>query len=181
MATLRWLGPGFDFMTAPRSIDRAFEHLFGYGAASLEDGTPTYGLPIDVVETDDAYHLYATVAGVPRESVEVTFEAGMLCLAVKAVAFEVQGNFIRQERPWGNWKRKLELPTDVDSANIAARFENGVLIVHVPKAAKAKPQRIAIGAAAQEIEGRGKAPRPSNGSQSRGADRTPRAVPGSAR
>jgi HSP20 family protein len=105
----------------------------------------------------------------------------MLCLAVKAVAFEVQGNFIRQERPWCNWKRKLELPQDVDSANIAAQFENGVLIVRVPKTAKAKPQRIAIGAAAQEIEGHAKAPRLSNGSRSRGADRKAPAVPGSAR
>jgi HSP20 family protein len=160
MATLRWLGPGFDLMTAPRSIDRVFEHLFGYGASSVEDGTPTYALPVDVVETEDAYQLYATVAGVPQDGVEVTFEAGMLSLAVKAVSFEVQGNFIRQERPWGNWRRKLELPKDVDAANIAATFENGVLMVRVPKAAKAKPQRIAIGAAAKAIEGRAKASRP---------------------
>jgi HSP20 family molecular chaperone IbpA len=79
----------------------------------LEDGTPTYGLPVDVVETEDSYELYATVAGVAKDGVEVTFEAGTLSLAVKAVPFDVQGNFIRQERPWGNWRRRLELPTIV--------------------------------------------------------------------
>lgn len=164
MATLRWLGSGFDLMTAPRSIDRVFDQLFGYGASSLEDGTPTYGLPVDVVETEDSYQLYATVAGVAKDGVEVTFEAGTLSLAVKAVPFDVEGNFIRQERPWGNWRRRLELPKDVDAENIVATFDNGVLIVRVPKAAKAKPQRIAIGAPHDAIEGEAKAPKLAQGS-----------------
>jgi len=47
----------------------------------------------------------------------------------------------------------MELPTEVDPANIAAHFENGVLSVRVPKAAKAKPVRIPIGAADKLIEG----------------------------
>jgi HSP20 family protein len=66
---------------------------------------------------------------------------------------QLEGTLIRQERPWGNWSRKLELPTEVDPANIAARFDNGVLSVRVPKAAKAKPVRIPIGAADKLIEG----------------------------
>ena len=78
---------------------------------------------------------------------------GMLTIAVKAVPIERQGTLIRQERPWGNWIRKLELPTEVNSASIAAHFENGVLTVRVPKAAKAKPVRIPIGAADKLIEG----------------------------
>jgi HSP20 family protein len=55
--------------------------------------------------------------------------------------------FIRQERPWGNWVRQLGLPKEVDATNIAAEFENGVLIVRVPKVATAQPQRIAIAGA----------------------------------
>ena len=52
-------------------------------------------------------------------------------------------------RPWGNWSRKLELPKEIDSANIAAKFENGVLTVRVPKAAKVEPVRIAISGASK--------------------------------
>lgn len=62
--------------------------------------------------------------------------------------FQVDGKFIRQERPWGNWSRRLELPTEVDSASIAAEFDNGMLTVRVPRVAKAQPLRIAIGAGA---------------------------------
>lgn len=84
MATSHWLRPGYDLMTGPRSLDRVFEQFFGYGGKRQEDGTPTYALPVDVLETEDAYLLRATVAGVPRESVEVTFENGMLSIDVKA-------------------------------------------------------------------------------------------------
>src|SRR5213593_4898518 len=149
----RWLGPGSNLIVGSHSMDRLFEQFFGYAGENQENGTPTYALPVDILETEDAYQLHATVAGVPQDSVEVTFEGGMLTIAVKAVPIERQGTLIRQERPWGNWIRKLELPTEVDSASIAAHFENGVLTVSVPKAAKAKPVRIPIGAADKLIEG----------------------------
>jgi len=97
--------------------------------------------------------LCATVAGVPQESVEVTFENGVLSLTVPAVPMDLKGNLVRHERPWGNWSRKLELPKEVDPANIVAEFDNGVLTVRVPKAARAEPQRIAIRTAAKAIEG----------------------------
>jgi HSP20 family protein len=153
MTTLHWLGPGSDLVISPRSMDRLFERFVGYGATTQEDGTPTHVLPVDILETDDAYVLHATIADVPPDDVEVTFEAGVLSIAVKAVPLEAQGTLIRQERPWGNWSRKLELPTEVDSANIAAQFYNGVLTLRVPKAPKAKPVRIPVGAADTVIEG----------------------------
>lgn len=144
--TTRYLLPG-SLVAGARPIDRLFEQFLGYEAAMRDDGTPTYALPVDILETDDAYELRATVAGVPQEGVEVTFESGMLSIAVNAAPVELQGTFIRQERPWGNWSRKLELPKEIDPTNIAAQFENGVLIVRVPKAAKVEPVRIAIGGA----------------------------------
>ena len=146
MTTTRYLLPG-SLAAGARSIDRLFEQFLGYEAAIREDGTPTYALPIDILETEDTYELHATVAGVPQDAVEVTFESGMLSIVVKAAPVEVQGTFIRQERPWGNWSRKLELPKEIDSTKIAAQFENGVLRVSVPKAAKVQPVRIAIGGA----------------------------------
>ena len=146
MTTLHWLAPGSDLMISPRSMDRLFERFFGAGLTTQEDGTPTYPLPVDILEIEDAYQLHASVAGVPEDGVEVTYDGGLLSITVKAAPVQVEGKLIRQERPWGNWSRKLELPTEVDSANITARFENGVLMVRVPKVVKAKPLRIPIGA-----------------------------------
>ena len=96
MTAARMLVPG-SLMAGARPIDRLFEQFLGYEAAIREDGTPTYALPLDILETEDAYELHATVAGVPREGVEVTFENDMISLVVKAAPLEVQGKMIRQE------------------------------------------------------------------------------------
>ena len=84
MTTFHWLGPGSDLTISPSTMDRLYERFFGYGATTQEDGTPTYALPVDILETEDAYQLQATVAGVPQEGVEVTFEGGRLTITVKA-------------------------------------------------------------------------------------------------
>jgi HSP20 family protein len=133
-------------------MNRLFDQFFGYSPETQETGTPTYALPVDILETEDAYQLYATVAGVPEDSVEVTFENGMLSLAVKAVPLAIQGKVIRQERPWGNWSRRLELPKEVDFANITADFNNGTLSVRMPKAANVKPLQIAIGTTEKHVK-----------------------------
>ena len=150
MATVRWWGPSSDLTNATRVMDRLFDQFFGYGSApQVENGTPTYGLPVDILETDDAYILYATVAGVPGENVDVTFEDGVLSISIKAAPFEQKGRWVRQERPWGNWARKLELPKEVQPDGIHADVEHGVLTVTIPKAAQAQPVRIPVGGAKQ--------------------------------
>ena len=146
MTSIRWWGPNADLLGAARAMDRLFDQFVGPSSgATQEDGTPTYALPVDILETDDAYVLFASVPGVPSENVEVTFEEGMLSISAKAAPFETQGRWIRQERPWGNWTRRLELPKEVEAGSIAAQSENGVVLVRVPKAAKAQPVRIPVG------------------------------------
>ena len=147
MATNRWWTPTNDLMTASRVIDRMFDQFFGYGTPSdqSEEGTPTYGLPVDVLEGNDAFVLYASVPGIPKDSVDVTFEDGILTITAKAAPFERQGKWLRQERPWGNWSRKLELPKEVQPDKIRADIENGMLTVIVPKATTAQPVRIPVG------------------------------------
>ena len=121
MTTFYRLAPGSDLMISPRQMDRLFERFFGAGLTTQEDGTPTYALPVDILETDDAYQLHASVAGVPQDGVEVTYAGGVLSIAVKAAPVQIEGKLIRQERPWGNWSRTLELPTEVDSTKITAK------------------------------------------------------------
>jgi len=153
MATVRWF-PSNDLMTATRVIDRMFDQFLGYGQTAEQDsgGTPTYALPVDVLETDSAFLLYATVAGTPSENVDVTFEDGVLSINARAVPYEQQGRWLRQERPWGNWTRKLELPKEVQPDGIAANVENGLLTVTVPKAAQAQPVRIPVSATRRAVK-----------------------------
>jgi HSP20 family protein len=136
-------------------MDRMFDQFFGYGnpgSEQQESGTPTYALPVDVLETDDSFVLYASVAGVPGENVDVTFEDGVLSISVAATPFERQGRWLRQERPGGSWSRKLELPREVQPDKIQANVEHGMLTVTVPKATTAQPVKIPVGTAQKQLQ-----------------------------
>lgn len=152
MATVRWWSPTTDLMTATRVIDRMFDQFFGYDQTGEQgsNGTPTYALPVDVLETDQSFLLYASVPGTASDNVDVTFEDGVLTIGVQAVPYERQGKWLRQERPWGNWSRKLELPKEVQPDGIEAHVEHGLLTVTVPKAAQAQPVRIPVRAATEQ-------------------------------
>jgi HSP20 family protein len=83
--SVRWRGPSPDLMSTARAMDRLFDQFFGNESRQPErGGTQTYVLPVDIIETEDAYQLYATVAGLHEEDVEVTFENGMLTISAKA-------------------------------------------------------------------------------------------------
>lgn len=88
-------------------------------------------------ETDNEYILRAEVPGLSEDDIEVNFENGVISL--KAHYKEEGKNIFRE----GTWSRAYRAP-DVDGDNVSAELNNGVLVVTLPKAEKAKPKRIDI-------------------------------------
>ena len=150
----RWMTPS-DLYQVTRTMDRLFDEFIGYGGTSVpardqgDAQLPTYTLPVDILETADAYLLTAPVAGFAPDAVEVTFDQGVLTLSAKAEPLQVQGTWLRQERPYGSWLRRLQLPDQVAGDKIAATVENGLLSVTVPKVPKPQPVRIPVGSSAR--------------------------------
>jgi len=58
-----------------------------------------------------------------------------------------------QEIPYGRFSRSITLPTPINSNNARADFDNGMLILHLPKTEEARPRRIEVqpGAQRQQI------------------------------
>ena len=48
------------------------------------------------------------------------------------------------EREYGKFLRRFALPNEVDPSKVQAEFKNGVLNVHLPKSATAKPKAIEV-------------------------------------
>jgi len=127
-------------------MDRLFEQFFGEQAPEGTGAPPsTYYLPVDVFESDGAYTLVASVPGFKRDQVEITFEDGILSIRAKAEKYMAPGRWLRQERPYGSFVRRLEVPQQVETGKITADFEDGVLTVTIPKTAKPQPLKIEIG------------------------------------
>ncbi|GAC1653933.1 MAG: hypothetical protein NVS9B1_04150 [Candidatus Dormibacteraceae bacterium] len=155
MSTTRWWDPSTELAQTHRMMDRLFEGFFGAGGDGTEgqERLPTYFMPVDILETEDSYTLYGAVPGFDPEKVEVTFDEGILTIQANPQTIPAGGTWLRRERPHGSFVRRLQLPTEVQAAKIAATFENGVLTVTVPKAPRPQPVKIPVGAAGtQSIE-----------------------------
>jgi HSP20 family molecular chaperone IbpA len=87
--------------------------------------------PVDIYENADEYLLVADVPGATSEAVKLHLEEGQLTLRAAR-----NGNT--------EYKRGFYLPEGVDFESTAAAIENGVLSIHLPKSAQARPRRINV-------------------------------------
>ena len=136
-------------LTLNRAIDQAFNT--GWSSESR-----TWVPAIDVVETKDAYVLYAELPGVDASQVDIKFEQNVLTLrGTKPSALNVDKDgelrVFAAERVSGGFERSLRLPEFVDADKISADFTNGLLTITVPKAQAAQPRKIEIKTAPAQI------------------------------
>jgi HSP20 family protein len=132
-------------LAAREPLFRLFDTFF---ADSGEDVTSRPWMPpVDIQESDDAYHLQAELPGLTSENVQITLENNVLRLSGERT-FEKdttkKENFHRVERVYGSFSRSFALPHQVASDRVEAKFDHGVLSITVPKAEQAKPRRISI-------------------------------------
>jgi HSP20 family protein len=100
----------------------------------------------DVFEDNDEVVIRAALAGVDPKEVEIRVENGVLTLrGERKVEKEVQkDNLHRVEMAYGFFTRAFALPTTVDPEKVHAESKHGVLAVHLPKRAEAKPRAIEV-------------------------------------
>jgi HSP20 family protein len=138
-----------------REIDRAFD---GFGlrqepferAAFLPGRGPRRYPLINLSEDKDRLYIEALTPGVDPKSLEVSVMQNRLTLAGEKtrIAGDVKPEaFHRSERASGKFVRSIDLPMEVDDTAIQAEYKDGLLLVTLPKAAKAKPKQITVNVA----------------------------------
>src|SRR2546421_11408868 len=102
--------------------------------------------PVDIVEDDKEYLIKAELPEVKQEDVKVTVQNDVLTISGERMfeKEEKDRKYHRVERAYGSFARSFTLPEDADGEKVAAEFKNGVLKVHLPKSAKAKPKSIEV-------------------------------------
>jgi HSP20 family protein len=95
---------------------------------------------MDLLERDTEYEIQAELPGLDPSDVEIRLSEGMLTIrGEKTTEYsEEDVDFHRRERSYGAFQRMLRLPRGVNADDISAKFENGVLTVHLPKTAEAR-------------------------------------------
>ncbi len=101
---------------------------------------PGDNLAVDLVETDDALVVKASLPGVDPKSIEVVEQDGILTIRAKSQEEKEwsQAGWRIRERRMGAWQRSLRLPTPVKGEKAKAEYKGGVLTVTLPKATAGK-------------------------------------------
>jgi HSP20 family protein len=100
----------------------------------------------DVFEKDGALIVEAELPGMDRDSISVTLDGGDLLISgERKSAGEVkEGDYVRCERSYGSFFRRIALPFEVDSERVEATYIDGVLRVKVPKPETARSRTVKI-------------------------------------
>ena len=102
-------------------------------------------MPMDLSRDADRYVLNADLPGIDPASVDIDVDGQLLSIRAERPAPATDGvTWIARERSTGTFLRRFTLGQNVDSSNISANYENGVLSVVIPVAEKAKPRKIAV-------------------------------------
>jgi HSP20 family protein len=134
----------FGLQRLNRFLDEAFA-----GMPSPEQGsviTSAWFAPTDVSEDADGIQISMELPGVDPKDVRLSLENNVLTIRGEKRHQAEQKNerIHRFERTYGTFERTFVLPSTVDPEKIEARYENGVLLVSIPKAERAKPREIRV-------------------------------------
>lgn len=100
---------------------------------------------VDIVEKEDEILLIADIPGAKPEDVDVHFEDGMLILHAKVAPRQPEvTEFLQLEYGVGDFLRSFQVTEAIEASKITAEYANGVLTLHLPKAAGLRPRKIPV-------------------------------------
>jgi HSP20 family protein len=130
-------------MTLREAMDHLFDDAFTR-PLSVRDG---WSVPaIDMYQTDDEIVVKASIPGFNADNVQISITGDVLTLRGEVKQEDEKNEkawHIREQR-WGSFERSVALPTQVVAEKAKAEFENGILIVTLPKAEEVKPKTITV-------------------------------------
>ncbi len=100
---------------------------------------------IDIIENRDGYVVYADLPGADDKSVEVKLDRGTLSLDARlATVPDRSWTPLHMEYRYGSYHREFRISEEIDSAGVAAKMNNGVLELVLPRSAERRPRAIQV-------------------------------------
>jgi HSP20 family protein len=148
MRIIRWepFRGGVALQHGVNSLFRELNAKEGEGASATTSFVP----PVDIYEDAQKVVLKLEVPGVEEKDLDVRVENHTLTVKGerKFEAEEKEQNFHRIERRYGSFYRAFTLPETVDTENVKANYNAGVLKLELAKKAEAQAKKIEINVAA---------------------------------
>ena len=102
---------------------------------------------VNVKESEKAYTMELAAPGIKKEYCRVSInDDGNLCIAIENKMEhkdeDKKHHYLRREFSYSNYEQNYTLPEDVDKEGIAAKVENGILTVTLPKVKKEEKKEV---------------------------------------
>ncbi len=126
------------------TFDRFFNQMVKNTLAATANSRPTTQLAVDVQANEDGYVLTASVPGFTAEDISIEILENVVSLSASSDVEDDAEGYVLRERSNGSFSRKLRLAKEIDSENVEASIEHGVLTLSLPVVEDAKPKTIAV-------------------------------------
>ena len=107
-------------------------------------GTGSYP-PVNLFQRGDDLVAIIELPGVNRNDLNIQVKNDSIRIAGrKSVDFPEQASAHRRERLWGEFDRTIAVPMQIDPDGIEAEYNDGLLVLVIPRAERDKPRTIEI-------------------------------------
>ena len=142
-------------------LPRLFKGIFDEPSSAQTVRRPVAAFAVDVHEDDAAYIVVGNLPGFSKDDIKVEIDGNQVNIRaeIAAVADKKQSEatpptsqtnavappkVLRNERYAGAFARGFSLPVEIDETQSAAKYENGVLTLTLPKKPQAAAKRLSI-------------------------------------
>ena len=127
-------------------MNRLFRETYGPEAPEEALTTTNFAPPVDIYEDEHTITLQMEVPGIDEKDIDVRIEDTTLTVhgERRFENEEKEDNFRRVERQYGSFTRSFTLPSSVDTGQVSANYDKGVLKISLAKRAEAKPKQIKV-------------------------------------
>ena len=115
-----------------------YQAKFGAGSGGYFR-RPKYNVPINIVENETHYEVFVYALGFEKDNIKLSVIDDVLYISgSRTIDENNRPNFIRQEYPIKSFERMVSLRGQIDSTQITARQEEGILKIVLPKTPQAQ-------------------------------------------
>ncbi len=141
----RW-EPLRDLATMQNRINRFVRESYNPEGPEEALTTTSFAPPVDIYEDAHTVVVKMEVPGIDEKDIDVHIENNTLTVhgERKIEKEEKEENFRRVERQYGSFTRSFTLPSSVDTGQVNAHYDKGVLKINLAKKAEAKPKQIKV-------------------------------------
>jgi len=131
MAFIRFYNPVVPFYR-DENENEAYDMLV-HRFNSISNGSQVFPAA-NIAETDKEYSIEMALPGVAKKDIHVQHEKELLTISIDGSSEKKEKeDFTRREFNYSGASRSFKTGEKVDRENITARYENGILTVHLPK------------------------------------------------